>query len=302
MSADLAVGVVGAGAWGRALADLAAAAGASVMLGQRTPAPSPHATSSVLRDVAAHARLLFLAVPARDVAQALDELLPGPEHRLVLASRGLDPTTARVLSRVVAERSACVRLGVLAGPALAADVAEGVPSAAVVASRYEEVCALTQRALHSPRFRVYTSDDPYAVEVAAALSRVLAALVGMTDGLGPGVRGVVVSRGLAEAQRFMVALGADPTVLSGLAGVGELVASISRDDHPSVQSGRLAARGQGSVDDETLATAEAALRVASSHGVDLPLTGALVAMARQELTLDSAIRGLMERAAKKGER
>ncbi len=288
------VGIVGRGPWGLALASLARAAGADVALGGR---------DTDLTTIAAHARLLFLATPSPALREVLANLRPGPGHRVILATRGLDGGKDGWLSDVVLAESATVRVGAMAGPTLPGDVEAGLPSALVVASPFDEVCKSVQRALHSPLLRVYPSNDLHGIQLAGAMVPVLAAAVGLADGagLGAAARGLIVARGLAEARRFARALGSDPATLHGLAGLGDLASALSRKDHPDLALGRSLATGQGNSDAETFQTATAAVRHASRLGVELPLTAAIHGVASGQLDVPSAIHSLMSRAAPKQE-
>ncbi len=288
------VGIVGAGPWGRALASLAEAAGCSVHLaGRQDPLPA----------VAEHAELILVATPSVALRAVLGGLRPGPEHRIVLASRGLDPETGGWLSDVVRLNTPCLRVGTLAGPAVASDVEASQPCAVVVASRYDQVCALVQTALHSSRLRVYPSPDLEGVQIAAAMVPILVAAVGLADAaeLGAGARGLVVARGLAEARRLAEAMGADPATLFGLAGLGDLVSAISRPDHPAWLLGCQLARGEADPESETLHTASAALLQAQRLGIELPITAAVRGVGQKDIDVREAVRGLMARAARPGE-
>jgi len=190
-------------------------------------------------------------------------------------------------------------VGALAGPALAAEVVNRRPSALVAASSFDEVCTLAQQALHSAICRVYTSHDLRGVELAGAAVGVLAVAVGMADvlNLGVGVRGVIVTRGLAEITRLGAALGAQEATFAGLAGVGDLVASGSHPEHPGYQAGARLGRGSGG-DAVILRNAKAVLTLARRNDVDLPLTAAIAAIAAGELRPRLAIDMLMRRDAR----
>jgi glycerol-3-phosphate dehydrogenase (NAD(P)+) len=285
------VGVVGKGLWGQALAKLARTSGSDVKLGGRT---------DDLRLVSEHARLIFIATPSPSLRDVLSGLSLGPQHRVVLATRGLDPQGGGWLSDVVLARSAAIRVGAVAGPALPADVQADLPCALVVASLYDEVCHDVQNVLHSPMLRVYRTNDLHGIQLAGAMVPVLAAAVGLADGAGFGAaaRGLIVARGLAEARRLARALGADPATLHGLAGLGDLASALSRDDHPAIELGRGLARGELHPEAETFQTAAAAVEQAQRLGVELPLAAAVLGVATGELLVSEAIKDLMTRALK----
>ena len=288
------VGVVGRGPWGQALAALASSACAAVRQAGR---------DSDLAALADHASLLFIATPSPALRDVLAALRPGPRHRVVLATRGLDPERGGWLSDVVVSRTAALRVGAVAGPTLPEDLAAGLPCALVVASAYVEVCELVQRALHSQRLRVYQTQDLHGIQLAGAMVPVLTAAVGMADGagLGPAARGLIVARGLAEARRLARALGADPSTLQGVAGLGDLASALSRPDHPDILLGRGLAKGELQPQAETFQTAAAAVRQAARLGVDLPLAAAVAGVAAGELDVADAMHQLMTRAAPKDE-
>ena len=292
------VGVIGSGAWGRALATLAAEAGHQPRLGYRGKSPGGFPGTPNLASLAREADLLLLAVPPSAVREVVQKLNPGPEHRIVLAGRGLEPGIGTWLSEVVAEESAAVRIGALSGPALASEVVARRPSALVAASEFDEVGLLTQQALHSAICRVYTSRDLRGVELAGAMVQVLSVAIGAAAALnlGIGVHGVIVTRGLAEASRLGASLGADPHTFAGLAGMGELVAAGSHSAHPGFQAGQRLSRGGR--EPGVLAESQAILSLAKRKGVEMPLTSAVAAIAAGQLDVRRAIDMLMRRDAR----
>ena len=296
------VGVVGGGPIGQALAALALEANNEVLLaGKRVRRKLP--LTEDIGEVGAFADLVMLAVPAWELRRTLTAVRLEPRHRCVLFTRGLDAETGRWLTHLIPALTPCVRVGVLAGPLVAAEVFKGIPTAVVAASEFREVGRMTQEGLHSPRCRVYTSLDPYAVELAATMVGVLAVAVGITDGMGLGVgtRGVVVARGLAEANRLARALDVDPGGLLGLGGLGELFAATSHPKHPAYLDGRALLDGQDRKKSEPIRAAATALAVAKESGVELPLTSAIYAIAHGKLGAQEALRMLMERPAQEGE-
>lgn len=292
------VGILGSGAWGRALATLVAEAGHQPRLGYRGQPPGGFPGSPNLTALVAECELALVAVPPASVREVIRAAKPGPHSRVVVATRGLEPETGTWLSEVVKQESACLRVGAMSGPALAAEVLKRRPSALVVASAFDEVCAHTQTALHSSLCRVYTSHDLRGVELAGALVQVLAAVIGVADGLdlGIGVRGVVVSRGLAEGARLGAALGANPLTLSGLSGVGDLMSCASHPDSPTYAAGlRIGRTGKAELEIARLCTSLVTL--ARQHKVNLPLTEAVAAIAGGKLQPRLALDALMRREA-----
>ncbi len=267
-----ALGVVGAGGFGTALAAVVARAGHDVVLWstsadvveeierERTSrarlhgvelAPSLHATSKV-GELAERARLIVVAVSSTDVrdrAHRLGEVLDG-HHMLVHAiGAAAGPDDARV-SELLAEETAVRRLGSLAGPALPADLVAGRFAAMVCASPFDEVTAEARRFLNlPPALRLYTSRDLAGVEAAASLSGAYGIAIGMADslGMGPGPRAVLITRVVAEGQRMVVAMGGEPKTFPGLAGLGNLLVRTSAEsgEHaPGYRYGRALGRGE----------------------------------------------------------
>jgi glycerol-3-phosphate dehydrogenase (NAD(P)+) len=294
------VGFLGSGPLGRALAQLARDAGNEVLLSYRRTAPRRLPATSDLAEVGAFADLIVAAVPPDQLSGVCRAAGLGPGHRVLIAARGLEPGEGRSwLSEIVPRETSCLRVGVIGGPAVAAEILAGRRGAGVVASPFEEVRLLGQQALHSPRYRVYPSPDLRGVELAGAMVQVIAVAVGMADGMGmgAGIRGVVFARGLAEAGRLAEVLGADPRTFGGLVGAGDLVASCSHTDHPAYGAGLQLARGQEAASHDAINTAGAAIALAAQRGVELPLARAVWAVARKGVPLPQVMQALMERPA-----
>ncbi|HSQ65559.1 MAG TPA: NAD(P)H-dependent glycerol-3-phosphate dehydrogenase [Polyangiaceae bacterium] len=244
------VAVVGAGAWGTALAIHAARMEHTVRLWAREPEVAasvessrentpflpgfalPAAISVTLdhEQAVRGADLVILVPPSkflRAVATAVGPALP-PHALVAVASKGIEESSLKLMSDVLAEVLPAVpaeRVAFLSGPTFAKEVAKGLPCDIVAASKGGAACEPIQRMLHAPTFRVYASADPVGVEVAGALKNVIAIAAGACDALDLGLnaRAALLTRGLAEITRFGVALGADPLTFLGLAGMGDLV-------------------------------------------------------------------------------
>ena len=262
------VGILGGGQWGQALARLVLAAGHEPFIAYRDNRPPPFLNSSDKpTEVSKSARLLIAATSAQELRHAIQLAKPGPEHRVVVAGRGVEPNTGKWLTEVVCEESPVLRVGALAGPASIEEILADGFCAGVVASPYEEVRSLTQKALHSDRYRLYDTGDLVGVELAGALVPVLASLVGLVDampGSGIGLRALVVARGMAEGGRLAQAVGGRPDTLTGLAGWGDLFASQCRPGQPSWEAGRALAMGQPST--RNTQAASVLLAMADRHG------------------------------------
>jgi glycerol-3-phosphate dehydrogenase (NAD(P)+) len=277
---------------------MVAEAGHRPHIGYRGKPPGGFRGSPNLAGLTRDADLVLVAVPPAAVREVVRSARPGPRNTVVIAARGLDIRTGSWLTDIITEESPCLQVGALAGPALAAEVMRRQPSAQVIASRFDAVCQLTQKALHSAICRVYTSNDLRGVELAGAMVGVLTVAMGISDAMkqGIGVRGVIVTRGLAEASRLGAALGAEDRTFAGLAGVGDLIACGSHPDHPGYAPGQTIGRGRPSpagLADEV----SAVLRLAARHGIEMPLTTALAAIFSGKLKPRLAIDMLMRREA-----
>lgn len=267
-----ALGVVGAGGFGTALASVVARGGHPVVLWSTSPevvdeinrersnrarlpgvelAPGLRATADA-GELAERARLIVVAVSSADVrdrARRLGEVLDG-RHMLVHAiGAAAGPEDARV-SELLAAETPVRRLGTLAGPALPADMVAGRFAAMVCASPFDEVTRAARGFLNlPPALRLYTSHDLVGVELAASLSGAYGVAIGMADSLdmGPGPRAVLVTRAVAEGQRLVAAMGGEAKSFAGLAGLGNLLVRTgeqSGENAPGYQFGRALGRGE----------------------------------------------------------
>jgi len=273
------------------LAALARAGGSEVVAAADIPGlPVPEGLEGRER-IAGTVDVIFVARPPGEVRATVRALAPGPADRVVLHTHGFEPGTGARLSRLVEAESACLRVGVLAGPLLPGEVKRKSPSAVVCASPFDELTDLVSRALHSPLCRVYPSNDLLGVELAGALAEVVAVALGAARGLGHGMgtQALVVTRGIAEGARLGVRHGADPRSFAGLAFAGELVASMGVPDHPAVHRGLALARGEA---DPDLAERCGRLLAVSQ---DLPITAAVQRVARGEIKAADALAALVAR-------
>lgn len=314
MTVEASIAILGGGAWGRALAVLAARAGRSPVLWARRPADVALAAPDlagcgcpVTGDLAAAlAPIALLAVPAaaaRAVAAAWRRA--GGAGVLVSCAKGLDPATGRPLSAVLAEDAPGAAVAVLSGPTFAAEAARGMPTAATVACVDEAVAARVADALASPNFRLYTTRDVIGVEAAGAFKNVLAIACGIADGmrLGDNARAALVTRGLAELARLVAGLGGRSETVMGLAGLGDVVLTCTSGQSRNYSFGRRLGEGmdrdaamqasRGVV--EGAATAAALLAQGRSLGLDLPVTAAVDAVLNHGAALQATAAALMAR-------
>ncbi len=276
------VGILGEGRWGQALARLVMAAGHEPLIAWRDERPPQILPSTDHpEEVPGRCELLLVATSASALREAIRLARPGPGNRVVVAGRGVEPATGKWLTDVVLDECDALRVGALAGPAPVDEILNGGLCAGVVASEFVEVRRMTTEAMHSSRYRLYESADLLGVQLAGAMDPVLATLVGLITnlhGAGVGMRAMAVARGLEETSRLARAMGADPSTLRGLAGVGDLVAVQAGRSHAYYRAGAALAGKRGRRDESPLHIARAVLGLADRAGVDMPLTTALVRM------------------------
>jgi glycerol-3-phosphate dehydrogenase (NAD(P)+) len=304
----LEVAVVGAGAWGVALAAAAARASGRAWLHSRKDKlalPQGVAQLQDLREVGKRARLVVLAVPsavARAVARELGDSLDG-RHVVVHGVRGLEGPRLVAISDVVRQETPARRVGALGGPALAHDLLAGRPSVMVCGSNFPEVSDAVAEAFGAPSLRLYPTRDLRGLEWASALVGALVIGVGAAQELdiSAGLIAAVTSRGIEEAARIAAAAGGEERTLLGLAGYGDLLASIAQDDRPEVLLGRALARGLGI----ERALSEAGMRVEAveliprvvewcrAKGVDVPIFSALARAVFGKISISEVVHELM---------
>lgn len=285
------VAVVGGGPWGRALAKAARRAGSEVVLHTRREQDRPDDGVTISVDYASVARasLVVLAVPSsvvRPVLTALGNHLTG-QHLVVHGIRGLGTETLETVSDIVREETAVRRVGALGGPVQAAELIRARPSAMIIGSRYPEVCHEVVRAFQSPHLRVWSTQDLKGLEWASALVGCLSIGVGFAEasGAGPGLIAALISRGVDEAARIMVAAGGEERTMLGLGGYGDLLASIALEDRPEVVLGKALAQGVSL--DEALTRAQ--LRIEA-----VPLIPRIVQFAEERRVHASTFHALYE--------
>lgn len=323
--------VLGAGAWGTALAIQAARSGHEVLLWARDAAAAERMARE--RCNAAYlpgvtwpegltvtsawpepADLTIVATPMSGLRETLCAL--PVQARVLWLCKGFEAGTGRLGHEIAREVRPGMQVGVLSGPSFAQEVAAGQPTALVAASDSPALAQAAVEAFHSERLRVYTSDDPVGVEVGGAVKNVLAIAVGICDGLGqrpdavlaPGLnaRAALITRGLAEMMRLGLALGAKPETFMGLSGLGDLVLTATGDLSRNRRVGLLLAQDLalpqilselGHVA-EGVYSAPTVLARAQSLGVDMPITTAVVALLQGKLSAQAAVELLMGREAR----
>ena len=321
--------VIGAGSWGTAVAAISASKTTTVLWARRRELaddiarkhcntaylaehtlPSSLAATSSLEEALDGARVVVMGVPSHGFRDILAEAAPylGADTPVISLSKGVEQKTLKRMTEVVAEVAPGRPYGVLTGPNLAKEIMAGQPAASVVATTDEALSVELQQLFSTDVFRVYTNPDLVGCEVAGALKNVMAIASGMADGMGFGdnTRAALITRGLAELTRLGVALGGEPLTFSGLAGMGDLVATcISRQSRNRYVGEQL---GTGKTIDEITAemnmvaegvkTSRAVVDLAARVGVEMPIAEQVVAVLYEGRTAAEIIPALMRREAK----
>lgn len=256
------------------------------------------------------ASVVLLVPPSAFLRSVTTAIAPhlSADARIAIATKGIESESLQLMLDVVADVLPDRSLAALSGPSFAKEVAAGLPTDVVVASKDETLAADLQTVLHSPMFRVYTSKDPIGVEVGGAMKNVLAIAAGTCDGLGLGTnaRAALVTRGLSEMARLGVALGGDPLTFMGLSGVGDLILTTTGALSRNRALGMKVAEGtdpavflasQRTVAEGYL-TAKAAFHLAQKLEVDVPITEQVYYVLHEHRPLFEAMKRLLTRAQK----
>ena len=326
MSSFKRAGVIGAGAWGAALAQVSARAGLDVLLWAReaevvdainqnheNPLFLPGVTLDdaivATEDLPALAQTdLILAVcPAQHMRATLSALAPvlRTGTPVVLCAKGVERGSLKLMTEVLHDVAPHATPAVLSGPSFAADVARDLPTAVTLACADPDLGRALAQALAIPSFRPYWTHDLIGAEAGGAVKNVLAIACGIVEGrdLGRSAHAAVITRGFAEQTRLAVALGAEAQTLAGLCGLGDLVLTCSSPQSRNMSVGLALGRGMSleqalagklSVA-EGVASAPAVRALARQHGVETPICEAVAAVLAGEVGLDEAIEGLLSR-------
>jgi glycerol-3-phosphate dehydrogenase (NAD(P)+) len=317
------IAVLGAGAWGTALANVTARAGRTVTLWTRSAKAasimsetreSPHFPGVRLADgiavtsditQAAGADAILVVVPSqatREVVCALDDHIPSGTP-VVACAKGIERGSHKFMTEVIAECAQTALPAILSGPSFAADVARGLPTAVTLAARDPGLAERLSQALGSATFRPYHSTDVRGVEIGGAAKNVLAIAAGIAAGraLGASATAALTTRGFAELFRFGRAYGARPETLTGLSGLGDLVLTCSSPQSRNFSLGvglglgeKPQAAGHGKLAEGAF-TAPALVEMAKSRGIDMPIAAAIAAVLDGRMSVDAAIQSLMTR-------
>jgi glycerol-3-phosphate dehydrogenase (NAD(P)+) len=317
------IGVIGAGAWGTALAQVAAAGGEEVLLWAREPEVVEAVNSGCentlfLKGVRLGASIqatgdladldecdAFLVVaPAQHLRSVLSGLDAGGKP-LVLCAKGIEDSTGLLMHEVAHEVQGNSPIAVLSGPTFAHEVAAGLPTAVTLAVEDRALGERLVTRIARPFFRPYLSDDVAGAEVGGAVKNVLAIACGVVEGrkLGLNARAALISRGFAEMTRFGLAKGARAETLAGLAGLGDLVLTCSSTSSRNFSLGKGIGEGARPADllsdRKTVAegafTAPVLKRAADALGVDMPIVAAVCALLAEEASVDEVVGRLLSR-------
>ncbi|MBN8981470.1 MAG: NAD(P)-dependent glycerol-3-phosphate dehydrogenase [Rhizobiales bacterium] len=317
------IAVIGAGAWGTALANAAARAGCNVTLyargttaaetlshsreNPRLPGIRISKNISITGDIshATKSEALLLVTPAQSLRQAAAALAPclTKGTPVVVCAKGIERGTHKFMTEIVSEIMPEALPAILSGPSFAHDVAQGLPTAVTLAAKDAAIAEALVHALGSDTFRPYHSSDVRGVEIGGAAKNVLAIAAGIVAGkkLGASALAALTTRGFAELMRFGVACGAKPETIAGLSGLGDLVLSCSSTQSRNFSFGMALGRGDTPARDklsEGEFTAPVLVELAREKKVDMPVASAVAAVLGGALTVNEAIEMLLTRPFK----
>jgi glycerol-3-phosphate dehydrogenase (NAD(P)+) len=323
MPAFNSVAVIGAGAWGTALAGVAARAGRDVVLYAREPARAAEIAATranpklagarlaagikVTDDIALAARadIILIATPAQNLREAVTALAPHlvKAQPIIACAKGIERGSHKFMTEVIAEAAPDVIPAILSGPSFAEDVARGLPTAVTLAARDEQLARALVQALGSSTFRPYHTTDIRGVEIGGATKNVLAIAAGIVVGqkLGASAQAALTTRGFSELVRLGRACGARSETMAGLSGLGDLILSCSSPQSRNFALGLALGRGErpppGKLAEGEF-TAPVLIELAASQNVDMPVSQAVAAILSGAVTISAAIESLLMRPFK----
>ena len=323
MASFQSVSVVGAGAWGTALAGIAVRAGREVVLCARSPAIAAEIAATRINPklpgmklganvritddigLAAAAELVLIATPAQSLRAAVSALSPhlASATPIVACAKGIERGTHKFMTEVIAEAAPGARPAILSGPSFAEDVARGLPTAVTLAAHDAELASALVQALGSATFRPYHTSDVRGVEIGGAAKNVLAIAAGIVTGkkFGASALAALTTRGFSELVRLGRACGARSETLAGLSGLGDLILTCSSPQSRNFALGLALGRGQPRPRDrlaEGEFTAPVLMELAAAENVDMPVSNAVADILRGATTIDDAIESLLTRPFK----
>ena len=328
LSENLQIGVIGAGAWGTALARLLVNNGNSVQVWcleaeTRQDILTNHLNSSFLpeirlpetlnastdlSEVVRNSKILVASVPShftREIAKKMRSEITD-EHIVVILSKGIEQHSLALMSEIYAnELDNLPKLAVLSGPTFAREVALDLPSAAVLACADEETGSLLQKSFHSARFRLYRSTDLIGVQLAGAIKNVIAIASGIADGmkLGLNARAALICRGIAEMSRLGTVMGGAPETFMGMSGVGDLVLTATGTLSRNHTLGEKLGQGlslekcfpEGGAVAEGVLNSVSINDLAKRHKIEMPICNAVYQVLHEGISCAQALKRLLER-------
>ena len=317
------LGVIGGGAWGTALAQVASSGGRETLLWALeeevvASVNERHENSVFLPGLPLNPSILatsdlgelgncdawLVVTPAQHMRSVLERASPG-ERTLVLCSKGIEAGSGKLLHDVAHEVCPSSPVAVLSGPSFAHEVAAGLPTAVTLACEDRALGEALRARINLTSFRIYCTDDIAGAEAGGAVKNVLAIACGIVDGkgLGQSARAAVIARGFAEMTRFGVAMGGKRETLAGLSGLGDLVLTCSSTSSRNFSLGKAIGEGRDAralmTDRRTVAegahTAPVLHRIAVERGIDMPIVGAVVELLEGKVAIDELLETMLSR-------
>jgi glycerol-3-phosphate dehydrogenase (NAD(P)+) len=314
------IAVIGAGAWGTALASVAVRAGRDVVLYARSPESAAQIAAThanpklsgtrldtsikVTNDiaVAATADIVLIATPAQNLREAVTILAPHLARTtpVIACAKGIERGTHKFMTEVIAEAAPDAIPAILSGPSFAEDVARGLPTAVTLAAKDEDLASALVQAMGSSTFRPYHTTDVRGVEIGGAAKNVLAIAAGIVVGkkFGASAQAALTTRGFSELLRLGRACGARGETMAGLSGLGDLILTCSSPQSRNFALGMALGRGEQPARNklaEGQFTAPVLIELAASQNVDMPVSNAVAAILSGASTIDEAIESLLTR-------
>ncbi len=320
----MSIGIIGAGAFGTALAVALAKGGGEVTLWARDPdharqmretrrndryllgvtLPESVSVSAKMTDLSGDG-VVLLATPMQQLAQMLQAWEGRLDGRVLIScAKGIDLSTGLGAAEIIRRACPAAIPALLTGPSFAADIAHGLPTALTLACADERHGEALQAALSTPVLRLYLTDDIPGAELGGALKNVIAIAAGVVigAGLGDSARAALITRGFVELQRLAAAYGARPETLVGLSGLGDLILTCTSDQSRNFRFGRALGHGvdfDPKITVEGSATATATVALAKRHGLDMPVTTMVAALVARKLSVAEAMGELLNRPLKR---
>jgi glycerol-3-phosphate dehydrogenase (NAD(P)+) len=317
------LGIIGGGAWGTALAQVASAGGRETLLWALEPEVvhainNSHENSVYLAGVPLNRAIVatrdlsdvracdawLIVTPAQHMRAVLEQAR-NCDKPLVLCSKGIEEKSGLLLNHVANEACPAAQVAVLSGPTFAHEVAKGLPTAVTLAAEDKDLAEQLRERIKQPTFRIYVSDDVAGAEIGGAVKNVLAIACGVVEGkgLGQNARAALIGRGFAEMTRFGLAFGAKRETLAGLSGLGDLVLTCSSTSSRNYSLGKGIGEGLSAAellaDRKTVAegafTAPVLARLAKEKGVDMPIVDAVDALIAGRANVDEVLGALLTR-------